>query len=244
MDPTLNSILMTTLFSGVVSISAAASLSMGLLSRVADRLLSLSAGIMLSTALLHALPEALASQASPRSLFVTLLAGLLIFFLLEKVAIMHGGEHQAGHAHAGERSAWIVLAGDALHNFTDGIMIAAAFMANPGLGILTGLTIAAHEIPQEVGDFVVLLHSGYSKKRAYLWNLLCSLTAVSGGMVGYLMLDKANDLVPYVLTFASAGFLYVAVGHLMPQLQKKATLAETLPQLALMAIGILIFALL
>lgn len=133
----------------------------------------------------------------------------------------------------------MVLLGDALHNFTDGIMIAAAFIAEPSLGILTGLAIVAHEIPQEVGDFVVLLNAGYSRARAYLFNLLCSLMALAGGVLGFYTLDRASGLVPYVLAFASAGFLYVAISHLMPQLQSKDTLAETMPQLGLIAAGVL-----
>jgi zinc and cadmium transporter len=244
MDATLRAILLTTTLSGVVSISAAAFLSFGLLARMAERMVSLSVGIMLSTSLLHAMPEALESKASAESLFATLLAGLLAFFVLEKLAILHDGPASAGHAHGhhhgSKRSAWMVLAGDGLHNFTDGIMIAAAFLADPALGILTGMAIVAHELPQEVGDFVVLLNSGYSRARAYLLNLLCSLMALIGGVLGYFMLDKAGNLVPYVLAFASAGFLYVAISHLMPQLQRKDTLRDSLPQVGLIAIGILV----
>jgi zinc and cadmium transporter len=244
MDATLRAILLTTTLSGVVSISAAAFLSFGLLARMAERMVSLSVGIMLSTSLLHAMPEALESTASAESLFATLLAGLLAFFVLEKLSILHDGpssaDHQHGHHHGGKRSAWMVLAGDGLHNFTDGIMIAAAFLADPALGILTGMAIVAHELPQEVGDFVVLLNSGYTRARAYLLNLLCSLMALIGGVLGYFMLDKAGNLVPYVLTFASAGFLYVAISHLMPQLQRKDTLRDSLPQVGLIAIGILV----
>jgi zinc and cadmium transporter len=245
MDAPLRAILLTTTLSGVVSISAAAFLSFGLLARMAERMLSLSVGIMLSTSLLHAMPEALESKAAPESLFATLLAGLLTFFLLEKVAILHAGPqsdgHQHGHRHhCAKRSGWMVLAGDGLHNFTDGIMIAAAFLADPALGVLTGMAIVAHEIPQEVGDFMVLLNSGYTRARAYVFNLLCSLMALVGGVLGYFMLDKADNLVPYVLAFASAGFLYVAISHLMPQLQRKDTLRESLPQMGLIAVGIMV----
>jgi zinc and cadmium transporter len=241
MDVTLRGILLT--LSGVISISAAAFLSFGLLARMAERTLSLSVGIMLVTSLLHALPEALQADVPPQSLFATLLAGLLSFFLLEKcdparrprrgtarrAEVWRAHAHAYGHGHGGERSAAMVLLGDGLHNFTDGIMIAAAFVADPGLGILTGLAIVAHEIPQEVGDFVILLNAGYSRARAYLFNLLCSMMALVGGVLGFYTLDRANRLVSYVLAFASAGFLYVAISHLMPQLQRKTTLAETLP---------------
>lgn len=212
-------------------------------------MLSLSVGVMLATSMLHALPEAMEASGHPHRLFATLLAGLLAFFALEKGALLHAGpgnhahagghRHGHGHAHGPERSAWLVLAGDALHNFTDGIMIAAAFLADPGLGILTGLAIVAHEIPQEVSDFVVLLNAGFSRTRAYLFNLLCSVMALAGGVLGYLTLGRAGALVPYVVTFASAGFLYVAVSHLMPRLQRKVTLRESVPQLGLIATGVL-----
>lgn len=214
---------------------------------MAERMLSLSVGVMLATSLLHALPEAVQDTRHPHKLFATLLAGLLTFFLLEKGAILHGGtghDHGHDHVHGGARDGWMLLAGDALHNFTDGIMIAAAFLADPGLGILTGLAIVAHEIPQEVGDFVVLLNAGFSRARAYVFNLLCSALALAGGVLGYLTLGQAGALVPYVVTFASAGFLYVAISHLMPRLQRKATLRDTIPQLGLIAAGIVVVALL
>lgn len=242
-DPTLSAILLTTTLGGVISISAAAFLSFSLLNAMAERMLSLSVGVMLATSLLHALPEAMLASQHPQRLFATLLGGLLTFFLLEKGAILHaapGAEPGKAHSHqhGARRSSAMVLAGDALHNFTDGIMIAAAFLADPGLGILTGLAIVAHEIPQEIGDFVVLMNAGYTRMRAYLFNLLCSAMGLAGGVFGYLTLGKAGQMVPYVVTFASAGFLYVAISHLMPQLQRKDTLHETLPQLALIATGI------
>lgn len=246
-DSTLSAILLTTSLGGIISISAAAFLSFSLLNAMAEGMLSLSVGVMLATSLLHALPEAMLANHHPQRLFATLLGGLLTFFLLEKGAILHaapgvvpGAEPDRAHSHqhGARRSSAMVLAGDALHNFTDGIMIAAAFLADPGLGILTGLAIVAHEIPQEIGDFVVLMNAGYSRMRAYLFNLLCSAMGLAGGVFGYLTLGKAGQMVPYVVTFASAGFLYVAISHLMPQLQRKDTLRETLPQLALIAVGI------
>lgn len=134
----------------------------------------------------------------------------------------------------------MILVGDGLHNFTDGIMIAAAFLANPGLGVVTGLAIIAHEIPQEISDFVVLLNAGYSRSRAYVYNLLCSLLGVAGGLLGYYTLDRASSLIPYVLVFASSGFIYIALGHLMPQMQRRTTLRESIPQIILVAAGVVI----
>ncbi len=216
-------------------------------------MVSLSVGIMLATALLHALPEAVESGADPHSLFTCLLAGLLAFFLLEKFAILRHSHHHEGdghHHHHGHdvqeagKSGWMILVGDGLHNFTDGILIAAAFLADPKLGLVTGLAIIAHEIPQEIGDFIVLLNAGFSRTRAYIFNLLSSLMAVVGGVVGYYMLEDASNLIPYVLVFASSGFIYIAVSDLMPQMQRRATLRETIPQVILIGCGIAIVVLL
>ena len=248
-DPILISILLATTLAGVVSITAAAVFSFALLSKVVERMVSLSVGIMLSTSLLHALPEAFESQASARSLFATLLGGLFAFFLLEKMAILrhsHHHEHDGHHHHHGHdkreagKAGWMILVGDGMHNFTDGILIAAAFLANPELGLVTGLAIIAHEIPQEIGDFIVLLNAGFSRTRAYVYNLLCSLLAIAGGLLGYYTLDRASSLIPYVLVFASSGFIYIAVSDLMPQMQRRATLRETIPQVVLIATGVLI----
>jgi len=223
--------------------------SFALLSKVVEKMVSLSVGIMLSTSLLHALPEAFESGTDPRHLFGALLAGLLAFFLLEKLAILrhsHHHEHDGHHHHHGHdkqeagRAGWMILLGDGMHNFTDGILIAAAFLANPQLGIVTGVAIIAHEIPQEIGDFIVLLNAGFSRTRAYVYNLLCSLLAVVGGLIGYYTLDKATNLIPFVLVFASSGFIYIAVSDLMPQMQRRATMRETIPQVLLIALGVVI----
>ncbi|RJG07145.1 ZIP family metal transporter [Noviherbaspirillum cavernae] len=231
------------------SISAAAIFSFTLLSRMVERMVSLSVGILLSTSLLHALPEAFESQADARTLFATLLGGLFAFFLLEKFAILRhshhyegdGHHHEHGHdKHEAGKAGWMILVGDGLHNFTDGILIAAAFLADPNLGLITGLAIIAHEIPQEIGDFIVLLNAGFTRTRAYVYNLLCSLMAVIGGLLGYYTLERATDWIPYVLVFASSGFIYIAVSDLMPQMQRRATLRETIPQILLIMVGVAI----
>ncbi len=248
-DSTLVSILLATTLAGVVSITAAAVFSFALLSKVVERMVSLSVGIMLSTSLLHALPEAFESQAEPHTLFAVLLGGLLVFFLLEKTAILRHSHHHEddghGHHHGHDKkeagkAGWMILVGDGLHNFTDGILIAAAFLADPHLGLVTGLAIIAHEIPQEIGDFIVLLNAGFSRTRAYVYNLICSLMAVAGGVLGYFMLERGMEWIPFVLVFASSGFIYIAVSDLMPQMQRRATLRETIPQVILIAAGVLI----
>jgi zinc and cadmium transporter len=248
-DSTLLSILLATTIAGVLSISAAAVLSFSLLSKMVDRMVSLSVGILLSTSLLHALPEAFESEADTHTLFAALLGGLLAFFLLEKFAILrhshhyegdgHGHEH--GHdAHEAGKAGWMILVGDGLHNFTDGILIAAAFLADPTLGLVTGLAIIAHEIPQEIGDFIVLLNAGFSRTRAYVYNLICSGMSILGGVVGYVMLERGMEWIPYVLVFASSGFIYIAVSDLMPQMQRRATLRETIPQIVLIGLGVVL----
>ncbi|MES2047187.1 MAG: ZIP family metal transporter [Pseudomonadota bacterium] len=241
------SILFATAIAGVLSITAAAIFSFSLLSKMVERMVSLSVGIMLSTALLNALPEAFESSADPRSLFACLLGGLLSFFLLEKFAILRhshhhegdGHHHEHGHdAHEAGKAGWMILVGDGLHNFTDGVLIAAAFLANPKLGLVTGIAIIAHEIPQEIGDFIVLLNAGFTRTRAYIYNLICSLMAMVGGVLGYFMLEDAKNLLPYVLVFASSGFIYIALSDLMPQMQRRASMRETIPQIILVSIGV------
>lgn len=214
-----------------------------------ERMVSLSVGIMLATSLLHALPEAFESKADSHTLFAILLGGLLAFFVLEKFAILRHSHHHEddghGHHHGHDKkeagkAGWMILVGDGLHNFTDGILIAAAFLADPHLGLITGVAIIVHEIPQEIGDFIVLLNAGFSRTRAYVYNLICSLMAVLGGLLGYFTLERGMEWIPYVLVFASSGFIYIAVSDLMPQMQRRATLRETIPQILLIGAGVAI----
>jgi zinc and cadmium transporter len=246
-DSTLLSILLATTIAGVLSISAAAVFSFALLSKMVDRMVSLSVGILLSTSLLHSLPEAFESKADTHSLFAALLGGLLAFFLLEKFAILRhshhyegdGHHHEHGHdAHEAGKAGWMILVGDGLHNFTDGILIAAAFLADPAVGMVTALAIIAHEIPQEIGDFIVLLNAGFTRARAYAYNLICSAMSIVGGIVGYVMLERGMQWIPYVLVFASSGFIYIAVSDLMPQMQRRVSIRETIPQILLIALGV------
>ena len=247
---TLFWIILATTVAGVLSIAAAASLSLTFLSRMVDRMVSLSVGVLLSTALLHSLPEAFtAHDVDIPSLFIALMGGLLGFFVLEKAALLrhsHHHEHDGhGHHHGHDaesagRSGWVILLGDSLHNFADGILIAAAFLIDPQMGILTAVAIALHEIPQEVGDFIVLLNAGFTKARALVYNLLSSLMAVLGGVLGYFFLDKAEALIPYVIVLASSSFIYIAVSDLMPQMHKRPKLRESIEQIVLILLGVLL----
>jgi zinc and cadmium transporter len=244
---TLLYIVVATLVGGVASVVIAASLTVGILSRVVKHLVSLSAGVLLGTALLLVLPEAFESSAGPKALFVTLLAGLLFFFLLEKAELYRHGHHHEGDGHdhhhhydsyqAG-RGGWSVLLGDSIHNFCDGVIIAAAFLADTRLGVVTALAIIAHEIPQEVGDYIVLLNAGLSRGRALVYNALSGLAAVVGGVLGYWIVGAWKPLFPYLLVIASSSFIYVAVADLLPQLQRALPWRDTLAQVAWLAVGL------
>ena len=246
---TLLYIVIATFVGGLLSVLIAASLTATVLSRVVQHLVSLSAGVLLGTALLDVLPEAFESKASPQALFGTLLAGLLFFFLLEKAELYRHSHHHEGdehHHHHGfdheqaGRGGWSVIMGDSIHNFCDGIIIAAAFLADTRLGVVTSLAIIAHEIPQEVGDYIVLLNAGFSRGRALFYNALSGMAAVLGGVIGYFIVGPWEALFPYLLVVASSSFIYVAVADLIPQLQHRLTLRETVAQLAWLAAGLLI----
>jgi len=247
---TLLYIVAATLVGGLLSVIVAASLTASVLTRVVHHLVSLSAGVLLGTALLDVLPEAFESHASPQALFATLLGGLLFFFLLEKAELYRHSHHHEGdehHHHHGfdheqaGRGGWSVIMGDSIHNFCDGIIIAAAFLADTRLGVVTSLAIVAHEIPQEVGDYIVLLNAGFSRGKALYYNALSGLAAVAGGVIGYFVVGPWEALFPYLLVVASSSFIYVAVADLIPQLQQhRLTLRETAVQLGWLAGGLLI----
>ena len=248
---TLVYILVATLVGGVLSVVIAAALTQSVLSLVVRHLVSLSTGVLLGTALLDILPEAFESKASPQSLFLTLLIGLLFFFLLEKAELYRHGHHHEGdehHHHHGfdvaqaGQGGWSVLLGDSIHNFCDGLIIAAAFLADTRLGVVTSLAIVAHEIPQEVGDYIVLLNAGLSRGRALAYNAISGLAAVLGGVMGYFLVGPWTELFPYLLVVAASSFIYVAVADLIPQLQHRLTLRETVAQLTWLAAGLAIIA--
>ena len=244
---TLFYIVLATTAGGVLSVLIAASLTLAVLGRVVKSLVSLSAGVLLGTALLHVLPEAFESGAAPQALFATLLGGLLFFWMLEKAELYRHDHHHEGDGHAHHlhsdaqragRGGFSVLVGDTVHNFCDGVIIATAFLADASLGWVTALAILAHEIPQEAGDYIVLLNAGFSRRKALLYNALSGLAAVLGGVLGYFLVDPWRDLLPYMLVVASSSFVYVAVADLLPQLQQRLTWRETLAQVAWLAAGL------
>jgi len=244
---TLTYILLTTLLGGMVSVTLAALLSAPLLGLIVKHLVSLSTGVLLGTALLHVLPEAFESGASPSSLFLTLLCGLMFFFLLEKAELYRHGhhhEHDDHHHHHGfdhdqaGKGGLSVLVGDSIHNFCDGILIAGAFLLDTQVGVVTALAIIAHEIPQEVGDYIVLVNAGFSRQRALVYNGLSGLAAVVGGVLGYVLIEPWQAYLPYLMVVAASSFIYVAVADLIPQLQRRLNWRDTVAQVFWLAAGL------
>lgn len=246
---TLLYIVLATAAGGLLSVAVAAWLTLAVISRLVKSLVSLSAGVLLGTALLHMLPEAFDAHVPPQPLFVALLAGLLFFWLLEKVELYRHAHHHEGDGHhhhhhfdreqAG-RGGYSVLLGDGIHNFCDGLIIAAAFLVDPVLGAVTAVAVVLHEIPQEAGDYIVLLNAGFSRQRALAYNALSGLAAVVGGVLGYFVLGRFDEWMPYLLVLASSSFIYVAVGDLLPQLQQRLGWRDTLVQVLWLAGGLLL----
>ena len=249
---TLIAILMGTLAAGIGSVWLAAILSFGVLARYTQHMLSLAAGALLATAFMHLLPEAFESQASAHDLFATLLAGLVFFFLLDKAELWHhghehggGSSHGHGHVHdhhhhsEAKSGGWAVLAGDSVHAFGDGILIASAFMADLRLGIVASLAVLVHEVPHHMGDLVVLRQSSNNNRRAAIVKVsLAGAVTALGGIIGYALVDQLYDYLPFFLIMASSSFIYVALADLIPQLQKRVTPRETAAQIAWLLIGI------
>lgn len=265
---TLLAILLGTLAAGIGSVWLAAALSFSL-ARYTQHMLSLAAGALLGTAFLHLLPEVFEDAAAHgveiHTLFLTLLAGVLFFFLLDKAELWHHGhehhhgshkhDHAHGHDHAhhhhhehgsasGKLSGgWAVLAGDSVHCFGDGILIASAFMADLRLGVIAALAVLAHEVPHHVGDLVVLRESSggveKNKGRAALLKVtLAGAVTALGGLVGWWLVDQLSDYIAFFLVIASSSFIYVALADLIPQLQKRLNLRETAAQIAWLLGGI------
>ncbi|MEY3409812.1 MAG: Zinc transporter ZupT [Pseudomonadota bacterium] len=265
---TLLAILLGTLAAGIGSVWLAAWLSFGIVSRYTQHMLSLAAGALLATAFLHLLPEAFDAGVEPHNLFMTLLFGLLFFFLLDKAELWHHGhEHHHGDAHHGhdhheahahdhahshatdtphdsdarakpQAGGWAILAGDSVHCFGDGVLIASAFMVDLKLGVVAALAVLAHEVPHHMGDLVVLRQGSQSRQTAVLKVSLAGAITALGGMVGYALLDQLHGVLPYMLAIASSSFIYVALADLIPQLQKRLSSRETAAQIVWLISGI------
>ncbi|MCW8888360.1 MAG: ZIP family metal transporter [Gammaproteobacteria bacterium] len=243
----LNYIIIFTLLGGVLSV-VLASLFLVLPSQwrknAMPHMVSFATGALLGTAFLALLPHALTdSGVDPHEIFIAVLSGLLIFFLMEKLVIWrhcHSTHCDTHTDYEGGHTGSMVLIGDGLHNFVDGVLIAAAFLTDEHLGIVTAVAVAAHEIPQEIGDFSVLLHSGFSRGKALLFNVLASLTTVLGGLLAYYALSEVMSIIPYVLAVAASSFIYIAVADLIPGLHKETRMVATATQIFLIVSGVVI----
>lgn len=252
MDPTLIWIIAFSVLGGVLSVLAAASfllLSAGMRSRLLPGLVSFAIGALLGAAFLGLMPHALESpvQVNAHNIGATILVGLLIFFMLEKMVIWrhchsdHCEAHSLNLEHVQEKAAAnMILIGDGIHNLVDGVLIAAAFLTDIHLGIVTSLAIIAHEIPQEVGDFAILLNGGFSRAKALVFNTLASLTMLVGALAAYFFLQETIAVVPYVLAIAAASFIYIAVADLIPGLHRRTELSATVQQFVLIITGVLV----
>ncbi|NOU40910.1 MAG: ZIP family metal transporter [Methylotenera sp.] len=271
-------IILSSLFGGALSVSLAGLFALNLRTAWVPMLVSYAIGAMLGAVFLEILPHAFKEASSVESISATLLLGLLLFFVLEKLVIWrhchgdhcevhaihneqncpetHGQQgaatkykvvtthapsivHSHAHSHHDSgRSGMMIMIGDTFHNFVDGILIAAAFLVDVKLGMVTALAIISHEIPQEVGDFLILLHSGYTKKQAFIFNLVSSLATLVGGLIAYFALQYVMSWIPYILGLAAASMLYVAVADLIPGLHKRTELKATLSQVLLISLGV------
>ena len=207
-------------------------------------LVSFAIGALLGAAFLELLPQAFSNAQSVRALAATVLGGILGFFVLEKLVLwrhVHPDEYESQDTHAGSdhgRSGTLILIGDSFHNFVDGALISAAFLESTQLGIVTAAAVIAHEIPQEMGDFVILLHSGFSKARALALNVLSGFAMLLGALLGYLWLQEMAQWLNTMIAIAAASMIYVAVADLIPGLHKRAELQATLQQVVLIGLGV------
>jgi zinc and cadmium transporter len=237
----LSWIIAASLAGGVLS-AGAATLALFLRPAWISTLVSYAIGALLGAAFLEVIPHAF-ENGEPHTVAGSILGGILVFFLLEKLLLWrhsheghdtngHGGDHDHG------RSGALIVVGDTIHNFLDGILIAAAFLQSTQLGIVTAMAIVAHEIPQEVGDFLILLNSGYSKAKAFLLNMLSSCATLVGGALGYYALQVIEGWTPVLLGIVAASMIYVAVADLIPGLHRRTALRATVSQTILIALGI------
>ncbi|MCX7892340.1 MAG: ZIP family metal transporter [Burkholderiales bacterium] len=246
---TLGWILAATVAGGVASICVAALFALATPARHVGSLISFAIGALLGAVFLEILPHGLAEAQDVRAFTATVLAGMLAFFVLEKLVLWrhchtedceahgeHAPQRTAVHDHG--RSGLLILVGDSFHNFVDGVLIAAAFMESTALGLVAATAVIAHEIPQEVGDFLILLHSGYGKARAFVLNLVSSMAMVAGALIAYFALQLARQWTNTLIALAAASMLYVAVADLIPGLHKRPELRATAGQVLLIGLGI------
>jgi zinc and cadmium transporter len=252
MESTLLWIVLFSLLGGILSVLAASTfllLPAVTRARFLPALVSFAIGALLGAAFLGLLPHALEYPGikGAHGIGIAVLLGLLAFFIMEKMVLWrhchssHCEAHAPDFDHSKEKAAAnLILVGDGIHNLVDGVLIAAAFVTDIHLGVVTSLAIIAHEIPQELGDFAILLHGGFSRGKALLFNSLASLTTIVGAVLAYYFLKEVSEVVPYVLAIAAASFIYIAVADLIPGLHKRTEVSATLQQLLLILTGVLV----
>lgn len=248
---TLGWILAASVAGGALSAGLAA-LALSVRATWVPMLVSYAIGALLGAAFLEVIPHAF-EQGEPHQAAAAILGGIFAFFVLEKLLLwrhchtenceVHDPHEARSGAHDHGRSGLLIVVGDSVHNFVDGILIAAAFLQSTELGIVTAIAIIAHEIPQEVGDFLILLHSGYSRARALAMNLLSSLATIAGGLLGYFALSVLEGVQTILLGVVAASMIYVAVADLIPGLHRRPELKDTGFQALLIALGIATIAL-
>ncbi len=246
---TLHWIILTTFLGGALSICIAAVFAFAARASWIGKLISYAIGALLGAVFLEILPHAFELTKSIQHVTGSILFGILLFFVLEKLVLWrhsHGDEfdgdgghgHSHGHGADHGRSGLMIMIGTTFHNLVDGVIIAAAFIVDVKLGVVTALAIVAHEIPQEVSDFLILLHSGYTKRQALAVNLLSSAAMMLGGVLAYFALQSLQQVIPVLLGIAAASMIYVAVADLIPGLHKRTQLAATLEQILLIGLGV------
>jgi zinc and cadmium transporter len=247
---TLAYILVACLGGTVLSLVLASFVALRVKASWVPTLVSYAVGALLGVAFLDLLPHIFLEARNPQRAAAFLLAGIFVFFVLEKLLLWrhhhhHSDEEQheaeeemrhTGHDHG--RSGWMIVFGDSFHNFTDGVMIAGAFLADVKLGVVTSLAIIAHEIPQEIGDFLVLLHSGFGRAKALACNAVSGMSSVLGGLIAYFALSAVTDWLPEILAFAAASMIYVAVADLIPGLHRRTAFSDSLMQVTFIGLGV------
>jgi zinc and cadmium transporter len=241
--PVLAAILIACFAGGLLSVLLAAIIAFRARPGWIPTLISFAVGTLLGAVFLELVPHIFETSRDYQVSAMTILGGILLFFLLEKLVLWrhYHAEDFAGHGaeqHDHGRSGLMIMVGDTFHNFVDGIIIAAAFISDFELGVVTGLAIVAHEIPQEIGDFVILLHSGYSKRAALALNLISSLATFIGALIAYFALRTTQVWIPVLLCIAAASMIYVAVADLIPGLHKRTALSATAQQVSLIVLGV------
>jgi zinc and cadmium transporter len=241
----LATILAACLSGALLSLALAAAVAFHAKARWIPLLVSYAVGAMLGAVFLDILPHLFESTKNPGRIAAFILAGILVFFVLEKLLLWRHHHHHEGEPgehdhtlHDHGRSGYMIVVGDSFHNFTDGVIIASAFMADYRLGVVTALAIIAHEIPQEIGDFIVLLHSGFSRTKALWLNALSGFATVVGALIAYFALGAVRQWIGEILAIAAASMIYVAVADLIPGLHKRTQLRESLLQVAFIILGI------